>query len=145
VSFLIDTNVISEITRPNPDPRVVAFLHETDEDRMFVSVITLGELRRGVALKADARAKSALDAWLRLDLRERFAGRIVDVTAPVTDRWGELMATAKRQGTVLHAMDGFLAATAIVHDKTLVTRNIKDFASFDVPLLNPWTPAANND
>ena len=70
MSFLIDTNVISEITRPNPDPRVVSFLHETDEDRLFVSVITLGELRRGVALKADGRAKSALDAWLRLDLRE---------------------------------------------------------------------------
>jgi len=145
VSFLIDTNVISEITRPIPDPRVVSFLHETDEDRMFISVITLGELRRGVALKEDGRTKSALDAWLRLDLRERFVGRIVDVTAEVADLWGELMATAKRQGTSLHAMDGFLAATALVHHKTLVTRNIKDFASFDVPLLNPWTPTAKKD
>lgn len=145
MSFLIDTNVISELTRPNPDPQVVSFLHETDEDRLFVSVITLGELRRGVALKAGGRAKSALDAWLRLDLRERFAGRIVDVTAPVADMWGELMATAKRQGTVLHAMDGFLAATALVHDKTLVTGNIKDFAPFEVSLLNPWTPIAKTD
>ena len=139
MSFLIDTNVISELTRPNPDPRVVSFLHETDEDRLFVSVITLGELRRGVALKADGRAKSALDDWLRGDLRERFAGRILDVTAEIADMWGDLMATARRQGSVLHAMDGFLAATARVHGKTLVTRNVKDFAPFEISLFNPWT------
>ena len=141
MSFLIDTHVISEITRPKPDPRVVSFLHESDEDRLFVSVITFGELRRGIALKADGRAKSALDDWLRGDLRERFAGRILDVTAAVADMWGELMATAKRQGTVLHAMDGFLAATARVHGKTLVTRNVQDFAPFEVALFNPWTLA----
>lgn len=138
MNFLIDTNVISEVTKPRPDPRVVAFLHETDEDRLFLSVITLGELRRGVALKADGRAKSALDAWLRLDLPERFSGRIVDITAPVAEAWGELMATAKRQGAALHALDGFLAATAQAHGQTLVTRNVKDFAPFGLPLLNPW-------
>ncbi|MBV1702939.1 MAG: type II toxin-antitoxin system VapC family toxin [Hyphomicrobiales bacterium] len=141
MSFLIDTNVISELTRPNPDQRVVSFLHESDEDHLFVSVITLGELLRGVALKADGRAKSALDDWLRGDLRERFAGRILDVTSEIADRWGDLMATAKRQGTALHAMDGFLAATALVHGKTLVTRNVKDFAPFEVSIFNPWTPA----
>ena len=141
MSFLIDTNVISELTRPNPDQRVVSFLHETDEDHLFVSVITLGELRRGVALKADGRAKSALDDWLRGDLRERFAGRILDVTSEIADRWGDLMATAKQQGTVLHAMDGLLAATALVHGKTLVTRNVKDFAPFEVSIFNPWPPA----
>ena len=145
MSFLIDTNVISELTRPSPDSRVVSFLHETDEDSLFISVITLGELRRGVALKAEGRAKSSLDSWLRHDLRERFAGRIVDVTAPVAEMWGVLMAAAKRQGTVLHALDGFLAATARVHAQTLVTRNIKDFAPFEVSLLNPWTPPANAD
>lgn len=145
MSFLIDTNVISELTRPSPDPGVVSFLHETEEDRLFMSVITLGELRRGVALKIEGRAKSSLDALLRHDLRERFAGRIVDVTAPVADVWGELMAASKRQGTVLHAMDGFIAATARVHAQTLVTRNIKDFAPFDISLLNPWAPTANPD
>ncbi len=72
-----------------------------------------------MALKADGRAKSALDAWLRLDLRERFAGRIADVTAPVADVWGELMATAKRQGTVLHAMDGFLARSESSVERTI--------------------------
>ena len=141
MSFLIDTNVISELARPIPDPRVISFLHETDEDRLFVSVITLGELRRGVALKADGRAKSALDRWLRNDLYERFAGRILDINTEIAEMWGDLMAKAKRQGKVLPAMDSFLAATALVHGKTLVTRNVKDFAPFDVPIFNPWTPA----
>jgi toxin FitB len=138
VSFLVDTNVISEAAKPRPNPQVIAFLHETDEDRLFISVITLGELRRGVALKTDGRVKSALDAWLRGDLLERFSGRIVDITIPVADLWGELMADAKQRGIGLHAMDGFLAATARVHNQTLVTRNVKDFAPFGLPLVNPW-------
>jgi len=116
----------------------MAFLHETDEDRLFISVIILGELRRGVALKTGGRVKSALDAWLRVDLLERFSGRIVDITAPVSDLWGELMADAKQRGIALHAMDGFLAATARAHNQTLVTRNVKDFAPFGLPLVNPW-------
>jgi toxin FitB len=138
VSFLVDTNVISEVAKPHPSPQVIAFLHETDEDRLFISVITLGELRRGVALKTDGRVKSALDAWLRGDLLERFSGRIVDITIPVADLWGELMADAKQRGIGLHAMDGFLAATARVHNQTLVTRNVKDFVPFGLPLVNPW-------
>ncbi|WP_036279122.1 type II toxin-antitoxin system VapC family toxin [Methylocystis sp. ATCC 49242] len=141
MSFLIDTNVISEVTRPKPNSDVIAFLHEVDEDRLFMSVITIGELRRGVALKAEGKARSALDAWLRFDLVERFSGRIIDITPPVAERWGELMAAAKRQGVALHVMDGFLAATALTHNHTLVTRNVRDFRRFDVPLLNPWDAA----
>ena len=138
MSFLVDTNVISEAAKPHPNPLVMAFLHETDEDRLFISVITLAELRRGVALKTGGRVKSALDAWLRIDLPERFSGRIVDITVSVADLWGELMAGAKQRGIALHAMDGFLAATARARNQTLVTRNVKDFAPFGLPLLNPW-------
>jgi toxin FitB len=138
VSFLIDTNVISEVAKPHPSLQVMAFLHEADEDRLFISVVTLGELRRRVALRTDGRVKAALDAWLRIDLVERFSGRIVDITAPVADLWGELMADAKQRGIALHAMDGFLAATARARNQTLVTRNVKDFAPFGLPLVNPW-------
>ncbi|MGH6834901.1 MAG: type II toxin-antitoxin system VapC family toxin [Methylocella sp.] len=138
MSFLVDTNVISEAAKPHPNPRVMAFLHETDEDRLFISVITLAELRLGVALKTGGRVKSALDAWLRVDLPERFSGRIVAITVAVADLWGELMADAKQRGIALHAIDGFLAATARAHSQTLVTRNVKDFAPFGLPLLNPW-------
>ena len=90
MSFLIDTNVISEESaKPHPNPQVMAFLHETDEDRLFISVIVLGELRRGVALKTDGRAKASLDAWLRIDLPERFSGRIIDITPAIADAWGK--------------------------------------------------------
>jgi predicted nucleic acid-binding protein len=140
VSFLIDTNVISEVAKPRPNQQVMAFLHETDEDRLFISVVTLGELRRGIALKSDVRARSALDAWLRRDLVERFSGRIIDITALEADAWGELMAEAKRRRIALHVMDGFLAATARAHNQTIVTRNVKDFEPFGLPLLNPWPP-----
>ena len=78
-----------------------------------------------------------LDAWLRIDLRERFSGRIVDITAPIAELWGELMADSKQRGIALNAMDGFLAATARAHNQMLVTRNVKDFAPFGLPLLNP--------
>jgi predicted nucleic acid-binding protein len=139
VNFLIDTNVVSEMTRPRPDPRVVSFLHEADEDRLFLSVVTLAELRRGVALKADGRAKRALEAWLTAELAERFAGRIVDIDRRIADSWGELMASAKRHGLALHVMDGFLAATALTRGLTLATRNVKDFAAFDVPTFDPWS------
>lgn len=139
MNFLLDTNVISEVTRPRPDPSVLAFLHETDEDRLYLSVVTLGELRRGVDLKADGHARTALDQWLRDDLPLRFLGRILDIDARAADDWGVLMAQAARRGVALHVMDGFLAALTRVHAMTLVTRNTKDFAPFDLRLHNPWT------
>ncbi|MCI0736310.1 MAG: type II toxin-antitoxin system VapC family toxin [Beijerinckiaceae bacterium] len=139
MNFLVDTNVISEVARPQPNQKVLAFLHETDEDRLFISVITLGELRRGVALKSEGKVKASLDTWLRVDLPERFAGRIVNITAPIANVWGELMASAQRRGIALHAMDGFLVATARAHNHTLVTRNVRDFMPFGLPLLDPWS------
>jgi toxin FitB len=141
VRFLIDTNAISEAAKPHPNPQVMAFLRETEEDSLFISVITLGELRQGVALMPDSKAKSALDSWLRLDLVEGFSARIIDIAAPVANVWGELMAGSKRRGIGLHAIDGFLAATALAHNQTLVTRNIKDFEALGLPLLNPWDAA----
>jgi len=138
VNILVDTNVISETTRPRPDARVVSFLHQADEDRLFVSVVTLAELRLGVALKADGRAKRTLEAWLANAFAERFAGRIIDVDPQIADVWGDLMASARRRGLALHVIDGFLAATALARRLTLATRNVKDFAPFGVPVFDPW-------
>ena len=138
MNFLIDTNVISELTRPRPDPRVVAFLHQADEDRLFLRVITLAELRRGVALKPDGKAKQALEVWMAGPLIERFSGRVVHVDRHIANAWGELMASAQRRGLALHVMDGFLAATAIAHQFTLATRNVRDFEPFGVPVFDPW-------
>lgn len=138
MNYLIDTNVISEVAKPQPNCKVLAFLHETDEDRLFLSVITLAELRRGIALKSEGKAKTALEDWFNTVFLHRFAGRILDVTPSVADAWGRLMAEAKQRGVALHVMDGFLAATAQTHGQTLVTRNVKDFAPFEIALLNPW-------
>lgn len=139
MNILIDTTVISEMTRPRPDPRVAAFLHETDEDRLFLSVVTLSELSRGVALKSDGKTKRALEAWLANDLAERFSGRVLDIDPPIANAWGDLMASAQRRGLALHVMDGFLAATAMTRRLTLATRNVKDFAPLGVSLFDPWS------
>jgi predicted nucleic acid-binding protein len=138
MNLLIDTNVISEMTKPRPDPRVVAFLHETDEDRLFLSVVTLAELTHGVAMKSDGKAKRVLATWLANDLAERFSGRVLDIDPPIANAWGDLMASAQRYGLALHVMDGFLAATAMTRGLTLATRNVKDFVPLGVPVFDPW-------
>jgi toxin FitB len=138
VNLLLDTNVLSEVRRPAPDPKVIGWLDTLDEDRCFISVASIAELKRGIALMSDGRRRSALAAWLSIDLPARFADRILPIDQAVAERWGELMADSRRSGVALSVMDGFFAATALTKSLTLVTRNIKDFASFGVPLFNPW-------
>ena len=141
--FLLDTNVISEWVKPRPSAAVVAWLGATDEDRLFVSVITLGELRRGVEKLAAGARRTGLDAWLRYDLPERFEGRVVGVDAQTADAWGRIVADRERQGRRLGAIDALVAATAVRHELTLVTRNTRDFEPTVAALANPWeSPAA---
>jgi predicted nucleic acid-binding protein len=138
VSLLLDTNVLSEVQRPAPSAKVLAWLDTIDEDRAFISVASIAELRRGVALLEDGRRRTALAAWLAHDLPERFAGRVLPIDHAVAERWGDLMAQSRRSGVALSVMDGFFAATALANNLTLVTRNVKDFVAFGVLLLNPW-------
>lgn len=139
MNVLLDTNVLSEVRRPAPDPKVLAWLDTVDEDRAFISVASIGELRRGIALMDDGRRREALTAWLAEDLPARFAGRILPIDPAIALRWGDLMAQARKSGFALSVMDGFFAATALHRELVLATRNTKDFAPFGVPLLNPWT------
>jgi predicted nucleic acid-binding protein len=141
VNLLLDTNVLSEVQRPAPDPRVLVWLDNVDEDRAFISVASIAELRRGIALMDDGRRRAALADWLANGLAERFAGRILPIDQAVAERWGDLTAQSRRSGVALSVMDGFFAATALANDFTLVTRNVKDFAAFGVTLLNPWDAA----
>ena len=141
MNLLLDTNVLSEVQRPAPSPRVLAWLDTIDEDRAFISVASIAELRRGIALLEDGRRRTALAAWLAHDLPARFAERVLPIDQPVAERWGDLMAQSRRSGVALSVMDGLLAATALAHGLTLVTRNVKDLAAFGVPLLNPWDEA----
>src|ERR1700743_2192831 len=138
MNVLIETNVLSEVRRPAPDPKVLAWLHGLDEDRSFISVASIAELRRGIALMDEGRRRATLADWLTHDLPARFAGRILPIDPAIAERWGDLMASARKGGVALSAMDGFFAATALVHHLTLATRNARDFAPLGVPMLNPW-------
>jgi predicted nucleic acid-binding protein len=139
VSFLLDTNAVSEWVRPRPDPGVVAWFAETDEDRVFLSVVSLAELRRGVARLPESRRKSRLDQWLRDELPLRFEGRILPIDEAIASAWGDVVAQRELRGRPISTMDAFLAATARVHGLTLVTRNQTDFDGTLPAVANPWT------
>lgn len=130
--------MLSEVQRPAPDPNVLRWLDTVDEDRVFISVASIAELRRGIALMDDGRRRAALTGWLANDLPARFADRILPIDQAVAERWGDLMAQSRRSGVALSVMDGFFAATALAKELTLVTRNVRDFAPFGVRLHNPW-------
>ena len=139
MSYLIDTNVISELRRKQPDVNVVALFAARSTQSLFVSVLTLGEIRKGIETlgntSVDAARRQALTDWLEVDLPLFFMGRILSVDLPVTQRWGHLQAQARRP---LPAIDSLLAATALQHNLTLVTRNVRDFADLGMNVINPW-------
>lgn len=137
--FLLDTNVISEWVKPRPDPDVVSWLADADEDRTFLSVITLAEIREGIERLANGARRKRLDEWLRHELPLRFDGRIVPVDTTVADAWGKVVARRAALGKSIGIMDAFIAATAEVHDMTLVTRNVEDFKSSVKTIVNPWS------
>jgi predicted nucleic acid-binding protein len=139
VRLLLDTNVLSEVTRPAPDARVLDWLEGLDEDRSFISVVSIAEIRRGVALMDEGRKREALAEWLARDLPQRFDQRVLPVDEPVALAWGDLMGLAKRSGRGLSSMDGLIAATAIAQQLTLATRNTMDFEGFGIELFDPWT------
>lgn len=137
MSYLIDTNVLSELKRKVPDQGVVEWFAQRPSQILYLSMLTLGEIRKGVEGVKDARRRQRLSDWLESDLRQFFYGRILSVDAAVADRWGRLVADA---GRPLPVVDSLLAATALTHDLVLVTRNVQDFAGLPVQLCNPWSP-----
>jgi toxin FitB len=136
--FLVDTNCISEAVRVKPEPRVLAWIEATDESLLYLSILTLGEIRKGLAALPQSRRRSHIETWLEVELQARFAGRILPIDVAVADRWGLLAANAKAHGKPLSTIDGLLAATAIHHNLTVVSRNVSDFTHVAVQVLNPW-------
>jgi predicted nucleic acid-binding protein len=136
--FLLDTNCISEVIRSKPEPRLIDWMRAADESLLYLSVLTLGEIRKGAASLPQSKRRTYLESWLELDLQVRFSGRILAIDNEVADRWGWLTAEAERKGRPLAAIDGLLAATALRHNLTVVSRNVGDFISARVPILNPW-------
>ena len=136
--FLLDTNIISELVNPKPEANVTEWVENTDESLLYLSVFTLGEIRRGIAALPQSRRRATLEAWLDKDLRARFEGRILVIDQEVADRWGLLTAAARNSGIVLPVIDGLLAATALEHNLTLVTRDTGQIPSMGVAVFNPW-------
>jgi len=138
MTFLLDTNVVSEWVKPKPNRGVIAWLAEVDEDRVFLSVVTLAELRHGVERLADGNRRRRLDSWLRDELPLRFQDRTLPIDHAVAEGWGRLVAQGEAAGRPIGIMDAFIAATANVHGLSLVTRNESDFKSTVDDIINPW-------
>jgi predicted nucleic acid-binding protein len=141
VTFLLDTNVVSEWAKPQLDPGVVAWLDTTDENSLFISVITIGELRLGIESLPQGARRNRLDAWLTQELAPRFDTRIFAVGPSTAGIWGRITARRQAAGRPISVTDAYLAATAEEHDLTVVTRNVSDFAATGIRLINPWTGA----
>jgi predicted nucleic acid-binding protein len=137
MNFLLDTNAVSEWVKPRPNPGLIAWMESADEDRIFISVVSLAELRYGVERMAAGRRRSRLEQWLQHELPLRFENRILPVDINVAEAWGRTVSRNEAAGRPISAMDAFLAATAETHHLTLVTRNVSDFPLLKA-VLNPW-------
>jgi toxin FitB len=135
VSYLIDTNVLSELRRKAPDVKVKQWFSQRPAGTLYLSVLTLGEIRKGIEAMADAPRRLVLLDWLETELPAFFAGRVLPVDAAVAERWGRMLAVA---GRPLPAVDSLLAATALQHGLILVTRNLRDVQGLGVQVLSPW-------
>ena len=138
MSFRLETNVISEWTKPHPDPGVVAWLAGIDEERVFLSVASFAEIRHGIDVLPAGRRRDRLAAWLADDLSSRFEGRILDIDRRIADTWGAIMARGQKVGIAIGTMDAFFAATAEAHGLTLVSRDVQGFEQLGIRVLNPW-------
>ena len=136
--FLLDTNVISELIKPEPDIHVLRWIEETEETILFLSVLTLGEIRNGIERLNPGKRRGRLESWLTVHLRHRFQDRILGVDEAIAERWGALSAAAAKKGKPVPVLDGLLAATALHHDLMLATRNDRDVSGTGVATLNPW-------
>ena len=136
--YLLDTCAISEPTQKSPNPRVISFLNGLSLTDVFVSTIALAEIWKGIQLLPVSKRRSGLETWFEKDLLLRFEGRFLPIDVAMAQRLGSLTASLIRGGWTMPLFDSFIAATALVHDLTLVTRNESDFAHSGVKILNPW-------
>jgi toxin FitB len=136
--FLLDTNIPSELTRPNPQQSVADWLDNADDRHLYLSVISLGEILKGITILPTSKRRAQLEGWLEGTLRPWFGDRILPVDETVAERWGVLSGQCKVKGRPLKVADGLIAATALTNDLALVTRNVSDFEGLGVQIVNPW-------
>jgi len=138
MNYILDTNVISELVKGKPNSKVVAWLDRVDPDNIYLSVIALGEIRKGIEKLPASKRKNTLDSWFKEELLVRFHNRILPLDLPVLLTWGKLTARLEKRGNTLLAIDSLLAATALQAEFTLVTRNTGDFQLAGISLYDPW-------
>lgn len=138
MKYLLDTCLVSELVKKEPNPAVVSWLDEQDEQKLFLSVLNLGELQKGISKLPDGTKKEELQAWVTLDLAERFTGRVLEIDQETALCWGRLQGEAEQAGEKLPVMDSLIAATAAAHGLVVVTRNVRDIERCGVRVCNPW-------
>ncbi len=136
MSFILDTCIVSELSKPNPAPRVISWLNQCPSELLYLSVLTLGELHYGIARLPGGKKKNDLIVWLA-QLKSAFRGYVLPISERLSIRWGEERARLEQIGRPAPVVDSLLAATALEHDFVLVTRNLEDFRSFYIELLDP--------
>ena len=136
--FLLDTNIPSEMTRPSPQPSVAQWLEGADDGQLYISVISLGGILKGIVMLPESKRRNHLRQWLAHTLRPWFEGRVLPVNESLAERWGVLAGQCKLNGRPLKVEDGLIAATALEHGLTVVTRNVKDFEGLGVLVIDPW-------
>ena len=138
MSFLLDTSVISELVKPTPDDNVVEWMKRADETSLYLSVLTIGELEKGIAKLPASSRRTKLETWVRTDLADRFRERLLAIDGTVAATWGKLAGEAEARGEPLPVIDALIAATGLAHDLIIATRNIADFERCGAPCFNPW-------
>ena len=138
MKYLLDTCVISELTNTTPDSKVASWVASCHEETFFLSVLTFGEIQKGITKLSDSKRKQELQSWLSSELKERFDGRILDIDTEVALKWGEVQACSEKQGKIMPAIDSLIAATGMAHGLVVVTRNTSDMETSGVALFDPW-------
>lgn len=139
--FLVDTNVVSEMIRPVPDATVVDWCRATKKEQLFLSVVSLGEIRKGLTIMPAGSRRDQIEKTINTLVPEWFSGRILPMSQAIAERWGVLEGQRQLLGRPLHVPDAQIAATALEYNVILVTRNVKDFQHLDLPIVNPWESA----
>jgi len=138
MNYILDTCVISELIKKNPNPRVLKWIASVEESSLFLSVLTFAEIHKGIEKLPDSKRKQKLHKWVNSDLKERFKNRIIDLDLKIATKWGEIQGQAELVGRPMSLIDSLIVATAAVYDFVVVTRNTKDMDNGNVTLLNPW-------
>lgn len=138
MKYLLDTCVISEVIKQKPNKKVIRWLQKQEEKNLYLSVLTFGEIEKGIEKSVSEDRKKRLGLWVEEDLKQRFGGRILSIDMQVASRWGEVQGKSEIIGKSLPTIDGLIAVTGLVNNCVVVTRNISDMQQSSVELFNPW-------